>query len=855
MRILIFLVILLLPISGFTVPAQQASTTAPVAAVGTDRPFALTIDNIMRGAELVGYEPRDIRWSVDGRYVYFQWKSAGEPHDKDFDTYVVERDGQSLRKLTEEEAHNAPPARGEPSKDKTSVVYVEGGDVFLYDAVANRRRPLVRTTEIESNAHFTRNPLRIYFTRANNLFVLSLNTGELVQMTDIRAAGAPSNDLTAGRAGRRSAPLEQSGAPPARGTDSQEFLKKEERALLDAVRRRAEKRERDEATAKRKNPRKPFQLQPRQSIISLQLSPNEKFVIAVVSETTESGKSTLVPNYITETAYTEDIPGRPKAGDPPTTVRLAVLSVDTGEVHWVDHGQKVTASRTEHPVESATHPTYEKMHRSSGERPAPETAPPRSNETARPPAEPRARDVQLFQPVWSEDGTRAVLLARSADNKDRWILALDPATGGTRVIVADHDDAWIGGPGAYTFGWMPDDGQIYFLSERSGYAHLYTVAYDGGDPKPLTSGAWEVTDVRLREDKSRFILTTHETHPGERHVYEMALDGGPRTRLTSMPGQYQIFPSPDDTRLAMIYSYTNKPPEFYLQESRPGAPAVRVTSSPAPEFWRYPWTDAPIVTFAARDGATVHARLYKPKSLAPGGPAVIFVHGAGYLQNVHRGWSRYFHEYMFHHLLTEHGYTVMDLDYRGSAGYGRDWRTAIYRHMGSQDLSDQVDAVAWLVREHGVDARRIGIYGGSYGGFITLMAMFTQPDVFAAGAALRPVTDWAHYASSYTTNILNRPPNDAEAYRRSSPIYFADGLKGALLICHGMVDINVHFQDTVRLVQKLIELRKTNWELAVYPIEDHAFIEPSSWADEYKRIFRLFETHLKKDRAATSSAK
>jgi dipeptidyl aminopeptidase/acylaminoacyl peptidase len=252
------------------------------------------------------------------------------------------------------------------------------------------------------------------------------------------------------------------------------------------------------------------------------------------------------------------------------------------------------------------------------------------------------------------------------------------------------------------------------------------------------------------------------------------------------------------------------------------------------------------VTFKARDGVEVPARLYKPANFRRGGPAVIFVHGAGYLQNVHKWWSNYFREYMFHHLLMENGYLVIDVDYRASAGYGRDWRTAIYRHMGGKDLTDQVDAAKYVVAEHGVDPKRVGIYGGSYGGFITLMAMFTEPDIFAAGAALRPVTDWAHYNHTYTSNILNVPQADAEGYKRSSPIYFAEGLKGALLICHGMVDVNVHFQDSVRLAQRLIELRKDNWELAVYPVEDHGFVQPTSWADEYKRIFKLFQTYLRK---------
>src|SRR6059058_3798098 len=200
---------------------------------------------------------------------------------------------------------------------------------------------------------------------------------------------------------------------------------------------------------------------------------------------------------------------------------------------------------------------------------------------------------------------------------------------------------------------------------------------------------------------------------------------------------------------------------------------------------------------------------------------------------------------MFHHILMERGFTVLSIDYRGSAGYGRDWRTGIYRHMGGKDLDDHVDAVRYLVNEHGVDPRRVGIYGGSYGGFITLMAMFTTPDIFAAGVALRPVTDWAHYNHPYTSNILNEPQRDAEAYRKSSPIYFAEGLKGALLICHGMVDTNVFFQDTVRLVQRLIELRKENWSVAFFPVENHAFEEETSWADEYKRILKLFDENLK----------
>jgi dipeptidyl aminopeptidase/acylaminoacyl peptidase len=263
------------------------------------------------------------------------------------------------------------------------------------------------------------------------------------------------------------------------------------------------------------------------------------------------------------------------------------------------------------------------------------------------------------------------------------------------------------------------------------------------------------------------------------------------------------------------------------------------------EFKAYAWKDAKVISFTARDGVDVFARIYEPTAKLKNKKAVIFVHGAGYLQNAHKWWSQYSREYMFHNLLVDKGYTVLDIDYRASAGYGRDHRTGIYRFMGGKDLEDNVDGAKLLVSKYGIDPKKIGVYGGSYGGFITLMAMFTTPDVFAAGAALRPVTDWAAYNHGYTANILNEPQTDSLAYRKSSPIYHAAGLKGHLLICHGMVDVNVHIQDSYRLVQRLIELKKENWEMASYPMEDHGFVEPTSWMDEYKRILKLFEEKLK----------
>jgi dipeptidyl aminopeptidase/acylaminoacyl peptidase len=208
-----------------------------------------------------------------------------------------------------------------------------------------------------------------------------------------------------------------------------------------------------------------------------------------------------------------------------------------------------------------------------------------------------------------------------------------------------------------------------------------------------------------------------------------------------------------------------------------------------------PLTDTRTADYKARSGSSrswwqvpskhgagvVWAKYYGPARPQPGKkyPIVMFVHGAGYLQNVDTYYPAYFREQMFHNLLVQKGYIVLDMDYRGSAGYGRDWRTAIYRDMGHPELDDYLDGLDWLVEHKQGDRARAGIYGGSYGGFMTFMALFRAPGTFKAGAALRPVADWMHYNHEYTSNILNTPDIDPEAYKRSSPIEYAAGLRTA----------------------------------------------------------------------------
>jgi len=529
-----------------------------------------------------------------------------------------------------------------------------------------------------------------------------------------------------------------------------------------------------------------------------------------------------VPNYVTETGYTEDIPGRSNVGDMQDRRLLAVLNLQTGKSVWADGSFAPPVAEAEKPAGSSSK---------------------------------AEREIRWGTPVFSTDGKYAVASATSADNKDRWFVTIDAETGKTRVIDTLHDDAWIreagGGFGSPTLQFLPDDKRVWFLSERDGWMHLYTLdlSTEHAKASQLTEGKWEISSADLSQDGRTFYLTTTESHPGERHLYSLPLDGGARTRITSMVGSNQAEVSPDDSSIGLVYSYSNKPPEVFVMPNRQGASAKQVTVTPTSEWRSFNWIDAKVITFTARDGVAVHARLFTPEMIGarrdPARPGVVFVHGAGYAQNAHKYWASYFREYMFHNLLASRGYVVLDVDYRASSGYGRDWRTAIYRHMGGKDLEDIVDGAKYLTAKEQVNPKRIGVYGGSYGGFITLMAMFTTPDVFAAGAALRPVTDWASYNHDYTSNILNTPEIDPEAYAASSPIEYAAGLRRPLLICDGMQDDNVFFQDNVRLVQRLIELEKQSFEMAVYPVEPHGFKRPSSWLDEYRRIFKLMETYVK----------
>lgn len=463
-----------------------------------------------------------------------------------------------------------------------------------------------------------------------------------------------------------------------------------------------------------------------------------------------------------------------------------------------------------------------------------------------PVSDPRAVEVMDMQ--WHPSGDVVAIQLRAQDNKDRWIATVDPQQEAPVLEVVHRltDPAWI----SWTFnemGWLtdPQGHRLWFLSEETGYSHLYV--HDAGETRALTDGAYEVSDVQESPDGRWLYYRANVGHPGVYDVWRVSVEAGEEQAITDLGGRNAFTLSPDGDWLLLRHEQTTRPGEIMVQRARPGAQPVPLTDSRSEAFQSIDWVEPELVVIPSTQGAgNIHGRLYRPREEAEHPrPAVLFIHGAGYLQNAHAGWSSYFREFMFHTLLVEHGYVVLDIDYRASAGYGREWRTAIYRQMGTPEVADLIDGADWLAANHGVDRSRVGLYGGSYGGFLTLMALFTQPDAFAAGAALRPVTDWAEYNHGYTSNILNTPALDPEAYLQSSPIEHAEGLQAPLLICHGLMDDNVVAQDAIRLSQRLIELQKTDWEMALYPLERHGFVEPTAWLDEYRRIFSLFETHLK----------
>ena len=765
-----------------------------------------TISEIMQ-EDFVGHSPRSLQWSPDSKTLFFYWRTGDENTDS---PYVITPQNLSPEKTSSDALTALRPDRSEKSKDGQFQLEQSPKGLQLIHLKKNYTLTIFNTTQRINNPHFSHDGSLILFSIENDLFSWSVQSGSFRQLTNFQDAEA-----------KRERPARE------QKNEQDQWLEDQQKQLFPQLSQRGRRdfsgfsgfNQFNRMGGGSPSGPKPIYLNGF-SQYGADLSPDNRFVTYLLNKGAEvSSQNTEMPVYVTSSGYTETQDTRSKVGNLPGQMKMGIYDLVRDSLYELDLSG--LPGIFDAPAYYADYGREMRL-----EKPKP---------------------VYLSPIDWSADGRFGIMTAGSYDNKDRWIFKVNLESGTVTNLDHQHDDAWIGGPGIGFRGgttWMPDQQHIWFQSEVTGYSHLYLLNAETGEKKALTSGEFEIYSPFLSKDRKYWYFSSNEVHPGERHFYKMPINGGVRTQLTSMPGNNSVVLSPDEKYLAILCSFANHPEELYLQQNKAGAEAIQITDGRSEKFRSYPWRMPEFITFYAQDGAQVYARLYLPEKPVNNKAAVIFVHGAGYLQNAHKWWSSYYHEYLFHNILADNGYTVLDIDYRGSAGYGRDWRTGIYRWMGGKDLSDHVDGAKWLVNNHGIDPAKIGIYGGSYGGFITLMAMFNAPDIFSAGAALRSVTDWAHYNHGYTADILNTPVEDSIAFVKSSPIYFAEGLQGSLLMCHGMLDDNVHFQDIVRLSQRLIDLGKENWELAVYPLERHSFTDPAAWTDEYRRIFKLFQTTI-----------
>ena len=797
---------------GSTATNQGSQTGQAIVSANATK-ANLTMEQIMSDPDWIGRQPQDAYFSPNGDSLLYYRKREGSIITDLYKTNEGEANGT---KVSLSELHYHEYDEIIDDNDYDFIAWIFQGNIFMQQ---RSNTTIIQLTKDSSTAE----NLRYYgtngvsFQNGNSFYTIDANTGRVEQLFEWRFEVN-----------------EPAVKPP------KDYIAKEQHKLIQYIqverKNKQDRRNQQDLLAQNNSSimSKTFYFDEDHSNVLASVSPNGKYAILVTRINTPQRSDTdIMPDYIQED-------GRIKAQ--PVRQRVADAEPSSHSIFFLD-----IENNTQKKLSYVNLPGYNEDVLADVKR-----------ENAKAKGETYTnnrlpRDIGLLfdwyateMPVkWHDSSSHVALMLEAWDNKDRWIVTVDVDKPSFQTQHRMHDSAWVN----YRFnqfGWFDEAQTLYLLSEQSGYSQLYTKALNG-KLTSITQGRFVVDDVILTKDDSYFYYKANKKHPGIYEIYRSAATGGEAEALTNLNGMTDFVLSPAQDRLLLTHSRLAMPPELYVMSTQQPHTPTKLTSTVSDAFLSIDWAVPAIVAVESSHTAQpIYSRVYTPTASFDTSKrrAVVFNHGAGYLQNAHLGWSGYFREFMFHSLLVSQGYVVLDMDFRASAGYGRDWRTAIYRNMGTPEVQDLKDGVKWLVENANVDEQRIGTYGGSYGGFLTFMALFTEPDLFQAGAALRPVSDWAHYNLPYTANILNTPDIDPLAYERSSPIYFAEGLNKPLLMNAPMVDDNVFFVDVVRLVQRLIELEKVDFETAIYPVEPHGFVQPSSWLDEYRRIHKLFETHL-----------
>jgi dipeptidyl aminopeptidase/acylaminoacyl peptidase len=787
-------------------PAAMLSCLLVSTAAFAQAPSApLTIEQVMADLDWIGPPVEDARWTWDSRSVEYDLKRNGSPIR---DTFRQDVSATAATRVADDARDTLGASGAVYDAKRQHQAFVRNGDVFVRNLRSGALTQLTRTLEEEAAPQFASDGALVW--RVGNQW-FRWNGTSVAQAAQVKAeddpAKPPSEDLLREQQLRTLSTL-------AHDRDMREALRRQQDSWRKADPSRAPA---------------PVYLGTKVQIEQTALSPDGQWLLIVTQEkSAEAGAAGKVPHYVTESGYAEEQEARTLVGrnsSVPQALWLADMRSGTVKPLSFDALPGIT-----------TDPLAD-LRKAAGKDPL------KGNRAVRVESDGDGGSAAIH---WSSDSRNVAVLLRATDNKDRWIAGVD--LGNARLQVRDRltDPGWINWT-FNEFGWLPDNQTLWLLSEASGHSQLYTQR-GTEKAKALTSGQWEVSAPALSADGEGFYFLCNRAAPGRYEACLADLKTGKVAEVTALGGGVEGFSqSPDGRSLLIQYSASYLPSQLAVVPANGGAARV-MTDTRTAAFKAQSWIQPQLVQVPSRHGAgMVWGKYYAPAQMQPGKqyPIVMFVHGAGYLQNAIAGYPPYPREQMFHNLLVQQGYIVLDLDYRGSAGYGRDWRTAIYRNMGHPELDDYLDGLDWLVANHQGDRARAGIYGGSYGGFMTYMALFRTPGVFKAGAALRPVADWTQYNHEYTSNILNTPDIDPQAYKTSSPIEYADGLQDRLLIAHGMIDDNVFFKDSVDMTQKLIELHKDHWSIAPYPLERHGFTRADSWLDEYKRVLNLFNDTLK----------
>lgn len=449
-------------------------------------------------------------------------------------------------------------------------------------------------------------------------------------------------------------------------------------------------------------------------------------------------------------------------------------------------------------------------------------------------------DIYLARVFWRPNNT-LVALVETRDQKTVRLVTFDEVTMQTETLLEEHNDTWINLNNDITF---LKTGEFIWASESSGFKHFYLSDQNGGLICQLTSGDWLVTEVVGVDEDSHIVyfIATKESVL-ERHLYAVSLDGGDVKKLTENAGWHSVVFSPDFKYFVDTFNNLETAPRVALHNNDGSliATLFENTGNTAQELGLTP---PELFSFKNREGTELFGAVYLPPQLNPDQkyPLIVTVYGGPHAQRVMNHWNLTVD--LRAQYLAQQGFVVLCVDNRGSANRGLLFEGAISRLTGFAEVDDQVDGVNYLAANRPyVDKNRAGVYGWSYGGYMTLMCLLRAPETFKVGVAGAPVTDWRGYDTHYTERYMGTPENNLEGYDKSSVLSYVEQLQGHLLLIHGMVDENVHFRHTARLIQALTAAQKT-YDLVIYPEERHMPRDAKGLEYQERRLVDYFTKHL-----------